>query len=78
LRVTKTFLAGVPGQSDDSPVQISKPSGYPVAGIPFSQYNDTPYVDPVVQERIDFLREIGDTNSLDSAAYAQSEEPNSQ
>lgn len=71
LRVVKSFLAGVPGQSRDLPARISQQAGYLIEGIPFSQYDDTPYFDPEVQERIDFLREMGNSSQPESSNVSE-------
>lgn len=75
LRVVNTFLAGLPGESNDLPATISNPFGYEIDGFPFSQYEDTPYVDPEVQERIDFLREIGGGTTENAAEETETQLP---
>lgn len=59
LRVVSSFRAGTLSESRDVAATISRPQGYFVQGVPFDQYDDTPFVDPEVQERIEFLEEIG-------------------
>jgi hypothetical protein len=59
LRVVSSFRAGTLSETRDVAATVSRPLGYYVEGAPFDQYEDTPFVDPEVQERIDFLEEIG-------------------
>jgi hypothetical protein len=59
LRVINTFRAGTFKETRDVAATVSQPFGYDVQGVPFSQYDNTPYVDPEVQERIDFLEQLG-------------------
>jgi len=59
LRVVSSFRAGTLSETRDVPATVSRPNGYYVQGVPFDQYDDTPFVDPEVQERIDFLEELG-------------------
>lgn len=59
LRVVKTFRAGNFNESRDVAATVSRPFGYDLQGAAFDQYDDIPFVDPAVQERIEFLRQIG-------------------
>jgi len=59
LRVVNTFRAGTFEESGDVAATVSQPFGYELEGVPFSQYEDTPFVDPEVQERIEFLEQLG-------------------
>ena len=37
-------------------------SSYPVNGFPFDEYDDVPYVDEDAQQRLEFLRQLGEVN----------------
>lgn len=59
LRVVNTFRAGTFEETGDVAATVSQPFGYELEGVPFSQYDDTPFIDPEVQERIEFLEQLG-------------------
>ena len=59
LRVVNTYRAGTFDETRDVAATVSQPFGYELEGFPFSQYEDTPFIDPEVQERIEFLEELG-------------------
>ncbi len=44
--------------------EYGKPSqgSYPVNGFPFDEYDDVPYVDEEAQQRLEFLRQLGEVN----------------
>ncbi len=37
-------------------------ASFSIAGFPFSEYEDIPYVDEQAQARLDFLTQLGSTN----------------
>ena len=57
LRVVRAYCV-VPGRSASTPATVSQPSGYPIEGVPFSRYEDTPYVDAYAEQRVEFLRDV--------------------
>ncbi len=59
LRVVNTFRAGTFNETRDVAATVSRPFGYDVQGAPFEQYDDIAFVDPEVQERIEFLQQLG-------------------
>jgi hypothetical protein len=59
LRSFNSYRGAETGELFDKPVSSLSPS-YPVAGYAFDQYEDNEYVDPLAQERADFLRQLGD------------------
>jgi hypothetical protein len=59
LRVVSSYRAGTLNETRDVAATVSRPLGYYVEGAPFDHYDDTPFVDPEVQERIDFLEQMG-------------------
>jgi hypothetical protein len=59
LRIVNTFRAGTFNETRDVAATVSRPFGYDVQGAPFDQYDDIPYDDPEVNERIEFLEQLG-------------------
>ena len=55
LRVVRSFRGALPGEGDDVPTAISQ-SEYPIPGYDFENYDDIPYSDPDVEERLEALR----------------------
>ncbi|MBL4673402.1 MAG: hypothetical protein JKX81_14180 [Arenicella sp.] len=74
LRVVSSFRAGTLSETRDVAATVSRPLGYYVQGAPFDQYEDTPFVDPEVQERIEFLEQIGGEGKSDAAETRQGSE----
>jgi hypothetical protein len=71
LRVVSSYRAGTLNETKDVAATVSRPFGYHVQGVPFDQYDDTPFVDPEVQERIEFLEQIGGEGKNDVTENSQ-------
>lgn len=58
LRTIRTFRGAETGEQFDKPAATLEQS-YTVPGFAFERYEDTEYVDPLAQERIEFLQQLG-------------------
>ncbi len=57
LRVARSYRGGRPGEGNDVPTAISQ-SAYAIPAFAFENYDDIPYSDPEVQERLEALRSL--------------------
>jgi len=69
LRSIRAYRGAGVGEQIDVPASTSQPS-FDIPGYPFSAYEDVEYVDPIAQERLDFLRNLG---AVDEAATLENE-----
>ncbi len=58
LRSVRLHRGAEIGEALDAPGN-SLQRQYTVQGFPFTAYSDEPYVDPIAQERLEFLRDLG-------------------
>ena len=57
LRVMKSFRGAEPGEGNDVPTAISQ-SAYAIPAYAFENYDDIPFSDPAVKERLDELKSL--------------------
>lgn len=61
LRVVRSYRGAEPGEDNDVPTGISQ-AAYSVPAVAFESYEDTPYSDPAVEERLQALRSLSGDN----------------
>lgn len=57
LRVMRSYRGGKPGEGNDVPTAISQ-RAYAIPAFAFENYDDIPYSDPEVEERLEALRSL--------------------
>ncbi len=65
LRTIRSYRGAEVGESFDKPA-ANLTQSYEIPGYSFDRYEDSQYVDPLAQERAEFLRELGGVESIES------------
>jgi len=73
VRSIQSYRGAEVGENFDEPASTSQ-ARFNIPGFPFSSYEDQEYVDELAQERLDFLRTLGDVD--EDAAREQAQQQN--
>jgi len=73
IRSLRSYRGAEVGESFDAPASTSQ-ARFTIQGFPFSEYTDQEYVDEEGQERLDFLRDIGNVDEAAAREEKQQKE----
>ncbi len=70
LRTIRSYRGAEVGETFDKPA-ANLTQSYEIPGYSFDRYEDSQYVDPLAEERAEFLRQLGGVESTESAENTQ-------